>query len=482
MIKAQGGIRKSGILSPWRNPLAPGDRFYRRVSAITRPILNFNGTQYATLSEPVVLYGDFEIEIVLLGHPGNSTESFLSGFLEADPWLYANGESYGNNIALRYDSGSGFQYLSNPAPFKDGRIHRITLSRSGSRITLGVDGNEVSRSLDVPFIINNLFASRNASSLGYGSLFSFKVWDESSELVTDLRFDEPDTIYQRDYTAPYGELIENGNFAFGSDGWTSFNSSFSTESSVAEFVTTSAYGYIEQDFGFLADGSIFELKFDVLPGTSNSLVVVNTYEEDRGTISDVQLAGRRFGVGSHVEYVYSDGLSKIRVRNEEVGATTRVSNISVKRWSGAILQNTLPGDWETISKRGVDNHWLGVELADQSVATIPGEYLGGDTDQYWYWDVTPLNNGDTVLITSTMYGEQLSLNPCGWSTQTGIPGTPDWRLSGGFSGVAQLGGVHTPTSSDGVAARLFCSSQPDTDITFTNISVKRYLEYAEGAL
>ena len=464
------------ITTPMINPIRTG------ISEITRAIMNFNGTQYATLSEPVVLDGDFEIEIFLLGHSEGSTQSLFSGFLEADPWLYANGESYGNNIALRYDSGSGFQYLSNPALFKDGRIHRITLSRRGSRITLGVDGNDVSRSIDVPFIINNLYASRNASSLGYGSLFSFKVWDESSELVTDLRFDEPDTIYQRDYKETYTDLLTNGDFFQGDSGWTNLNSTFSVTDSVAEFTTTTAYGYIEQDLGATIDSSVYELRFDVLPGTSNSLVVLNTYSSDGTTISDVQLAGRRFGVGSHVQYVFSNGFSKLRVRNEEVGAITRVSNISIREWSGAILENTLPGDWEEISKKSGDDFWLGQELADQSVATLPGEYLGGDSDQYWYWDIAPLNNGDVVLISSTMSGEQLSLNPCGWSTQTGIPATPDWRLSGGFSGVAQLGGVHTSTAFDGATIRLFCSSQPDTDITFTNISVKRYLEYAEGAL
>ena len=40
----QKAIQKSGILSPWRNPLAPGDRFYLR----RRPLglLTYDGVPF----------------------------------------------------------------------------------------------------------------------------------------------------------------------------------------------------------------------------------------------------------------------------------------------------------------------------------------------------------------------------------------------------------------------------------------------------
>lgn len=510
MIKAQGGIRKSGILSPWRNPLDPGDRFYRRV--LTRAIMNFNGTQYATLSEPVVLEGDFEIEVYFninfAANSGWSTIFSGSNFRvsgggtndDVVGQLRADGAAFGGTIG-------GSNPVFEPALiFTSEKIERLTIVRSGSDwvFSNGRSTGTLVRSTDSVEMSTFL---KNVSSVGgddtsSGVIFSMRVWKNgdrtSGELVTDLRFDEPATNHQRNYAVPVGsELVTNGDFSQGLSGWSPLSASLSSEEGVIR-VTSTVSGVSARaavtTLNDLVPGQVYRVTTNLVgsggTGHINTTCVLNMRSGINGSGIFTSSPVYPFdGYGQRMELIFTADAESmnlwVRFDNGTADTSTYVEfgEISAQSWSGAILENTLPGDWEEISKKSGDDFWLGVELADQSVATLPGEYIGGSEGQYWYWDIAPLNKGDTVLIRSTMSGNQSSLNPCGWSNQTGIPATSSWRdLGGGFSGSIQLGGVHTSASSDGIAVRVFCSSDPDTDITFTNISVKRYLEYAEGAL
>ncbi|MED5441292.1 MAG: hypothetical protein VYA77_08240 [Pseudomonadota bacterium] len=216
----QKAIQKSGILSPWRNPLDPGDRFYRRV--LTRAIMNMNGTQYATLSEPVVLDGDFEIEWIGVRYVTDTSSS------ENIDTLFAGAELNNNTVAVdvfeerlrmfAYNS-SGNLYpalqatIGETSSFSDGKIQRIRVTYASGVISLYL--NDAVILTDTWNIAGSVAVGVVGARTGAGSrrmsgnVFSFRVWKNgdrnTGELVTDLSFDESDTNYQRNYASPIAD-------------------------------------------------------------------------------------------------------------------------------------------------------------------------------------------------------------------------------------------------------------------------------------
>ena len=218
----QKAIQKSGILSPWRNPLDPGDRFYRRVSAITRAIMNMNGTQYATLSEEVAFDSDFEIEWVGIRYV---TDTSVSD--KADT-LFSGAEEKNNTVVVdvlderlrlfAYDPSGVLSpvlqaTLEETSSFSDGKIQRIRVTYVSGVISLYLndamiltDTWNIAGSVAVGVVGARTDTGFRRMS---GNVFSFRVWKDgdrtSGELVTDLRFDEPDTNYQRNYASPIAD-------------------------------------------------------------------------------------------------------------------------------------------------------------------------------------------------------------------------------------------------------------------------------------
>jgi len=128
VIKAQSGICKSGILSPWRNPLDPGDRFYRRVSAITRAIMNFNGTQYIELDNKITITGECEIEwysqwpesAYIFANAGVGTVN-----VDSDRLAFFDGEVYGAGFNQSSSTGTPLSFTPSAE-----ELHRFKYTRS----------------------------------------------------------------------------------------------------------------------------------------------------------------------------------------------------------------------------------------------------------------------------------------------------------------------------------------------------------------
>tara|TARA_R100001443_G_scaffold50929_2_gene62999 strand:+ start:105 stop:776 length:672 start_codon:yes stop_codon:yes gene_type:complete len=177
--------------------------------------MNMNSTQFATLSEPEVLDSDFEIEWVGAKFD-SSTGTLFGGVLEKQTAIVVD-----VNPGLRlfaYDS-SGFvtpvleASAFDTSKFTDGKLHNVRVVYSGGVVSLYVDGN---------ILLTDTWNLSSAVGLGVvgardttafrtmsGNVLSFKVWKNgdrnTGELVTDLRFDEPDTIYQRNYASPIAD-------------------------------------------------------------------------------------------------------------------------------------------------------------------------------------------------------------------------------------------------------------------------------------
>lgn len=338
-------------------------RLKHQIKEITRDILNFNGTQYATLSEPVVLDGDFEVEVfaVVLSKGAGGSAKLLDGSGSSDrlDWHFtaANGafDSRPYFSSHKVDGDETYQFTP------DSNIHRFTVARDSSA---GHQGSVVVGNIGTRFNYD--------TGMIDGSIFSIRIWKDgdrnTGELVTDLRFDEPDTIYQRNYASP------------------------------------------------IAD------------------------ENDPD-------------------------------------------------WSGAILENTLPGDWEEISKKSGDDFWLGVELYTQDVWLNPFT----QQDQWTYEPST-----DTWLMVGDGSSSVLRLIP--------LPDQPDVaRLIYEVERISGTGTVGLTASDpnyilddsdfagDGVAEgtvilpaadlnQLFKRGSGVVTIRVSRPSLRRYLEYAEGAL
>ena len=342
MIKS--AIKHSAIRSAIRKPFIASDDGYREY--LKRSVFEFNGTQWGELSEPVVLDGDFEIEMFITGDLfGDSTQSLFSGVLTEDPWLYVNGVSNGNNVALRYDSGSGFQYLSNPAPFKDGKIHRITLTRIGATVSLGIDGDEVSRSINIPFVLNNLYASRSGTSLGYGNIFSIRNWKNGNrntgELILNVPFDESGSDYQRNRAVAQGVELYSDSFAlpefFSRDG-----------NIITKTGTTSGTIFIAN----VEAGKQYKLSFRKDSHSAGSPNLRDQFNNQYvfPLMSTLESSGKTY------EFLFTattDG----QVGINGTSSLWSVSELSIREWSGIILQNALPEDWMQIEKKRYWDYW-----------------------------------------------------------------------------------------------------------------------------
>ena len=327
----QKAIQKSGILSPWCNPLDPGDRFYRRVSAITRAIMNFNGTQYATLSEPVVLDGDFEIEWT------GSVTGVDADQVIANTELYAKLRvTKSGHVQFLVGDGSGWLSVAllSSTRIDDGKLHTVSITRVDETYYLAVDGQiESTRTVAGCDVQMATLFRRSSSNIEYmkGVPFSLKIWKDgdrnTGELVTDLRFDQSDTNYQRNYAV-----------ALGSEMWTSGN---------YDSVNVPAWSTIVSQTLLSVAGRCYEVSMDV--------------SVDSGAIHIVNFSGYPHisESGRYSYVVHAKNTGQFVIQSMGNGFAGSIRNVSIKERSSAILENTLPGDWEEISKKSGDDFWTG---------------------------------------------------------------------------------------------------------------------------
>tara|TARA_B100000676_G_C18038591_1_gene823375 strand:+ start:573 stop:1646 length:1074 start_codon:yes stop_codon:yes gene_type:complete len=348
------------MTTPMINPIRTG------LSKITRAILNSNGTQYATLSEPVVLNSACEIEWVCIW-PELDGAWFLADTtdddLNASRFLTHSGAISG----LGFSSATPLSTAPEP-----GLISRVNYKRSSNGdVSFSVNGEVLgTTTYSGPISINSLFTSWGGSTSipkYKGVHFSTRIWKDgdrnTGELVTDLRFDEPDTIYQRNYASP------------------------------------------------IAD------------------------ENDPD-------------------------------------------------WSGAILQNALPGDWEEISKQSSDDFWLGVD--ESTTADLSRAGSSDDCEVF-------LENGNLRIVSYTtnpawigahfsnlksgpLYQVSFIADEFTASSGLEIIGSSDTDVLTGFQSIDVI-----PVTSR-ISVRDRDGHSAGDEYYLHGISIRRKLKYAEGAL
>lgn len=345
------------MTTPMINPIRTG------ISEITRAILNFNGTQYATLSEDIEFPDEFRVEALVYfgdcpdGHSvrlwGNEAEYGL-GFLS-----YSR-ES--GNLVVR-DANAWIQVANLSLDYS---IHRITVSRpsGSSTITIEVNGVPVgSYSSGALYRIRYLMRAYGSDISTWGNqadstLFSFSAWSteipDTDSLNASYRFDQPDTIYQRNYA-----------------------------SSITD------------------------------PNDPN--------------------------------------------------------------WSGAILQNVLPGDWETVTKKEGDDYWLGEENVF-SADVVAGFWQVLPGNVYTIDGTQTSNNDITTDSAMTVGGTYIFTGLC-----ENIVGTFAFRAGPNEILLIESDGFFEAELTAEIVD-IVLRAQPGSSGTFSKLSVRRKFQYAEGAL
>ena len=495
-------------------------------AAVKRYILNFNGTQYAVLSEPVVLDGDFEIEVyfsinfsanagwsTILSGPGIRVSGGGTNDSSGVGSLRADGTSFGGTI------GGENSVFDLPFRFGSDKIERLSIVRSGSNWTFNngrSDGSIVRNagSVELSTFFRNV-SPNGADDSAIGTIFSARIWKNgdrnTGELVTNLRFDEPDTIYQRDVSKPVGaELVTNGSFDTSTGGWEELNSNV-TWSSGAIRVTSATTGVAAraaaQEITGLIPGKTYFLSGELVGAggtdSGNCSCVLNMRSLTEGSYGITSTAFPRDGLGQKLETVFTADSPVMnlwaRFDNGNADETTYVEydNLSIREWSGAILENVLPGDWEEISKKSGDDFWLGtteLRRSDEEItANTPSTYDSsiGVLHVARTSEATGGCDISEKLVTGQSYKFYAKykdyFGPVPAIDQIGL------GLYRAFSVSDLVPREFTPVTSTYLETSHIGTSASDSSlsvilssggmgISMKDISIKRYLEYAEGAL
>lgn len=452
------------MTTPMINPIRTG------ISEITRAILNFNGTQYATLSEPVVLDGDFEVEL-LVAPVGEDFMQLLSG--------------EGDTFNVRADNQlvlilGGSTVSTFPVAVDRNKINRVILKRTSLVYEAFVNGSSASHTavelngFSIETILGH--TSYGTPSPFQGCPFLIRIWKNgdrnTGELVTDLRFDEPDTIYQRNYA------VESGSSVVGS-GWV-------IPDGYIGILSQSQSGFIQDNSEGGGDGTRAAQVFSGLSvGTTYKVATTNagssTYnvyirEGSNAGNGPVVYSSVTQAPGETLEFDFEATSTDMNILYSNTGSVELSATCLVETFSGCILQNTLPGDWETVQKKRWWDYWTWVQ-------NLFGPSLLASS-----WD----DNGDGSYTKNTDSWGQLGENPGNVTS----PGTYQIQLNylgsnlrlytqnpaGGNQFIPIPDQYNVLWDYDVPEAGLWIDSNVAAGDTVSDVVFRRKLQYAEGAL
>ena len=340
------------IKSPLTSPLRPA--LTSPYELITRSVFELNGTQWGELSETVVLAGDFEIEVKYL-KSGTSTTTFFGGKLENINCVVMDFNS--NRLrAFAYDENGDISSVlqasqTDSDAAADGRIHVVRLVYVSGQASILVDGVLVAEgywglatSVEVTQALSRTL---NGFREFVGVVFDFKIWTNgdrnTGELILNVPFDESGSDYQRNRAVALGEELAGklAPVAIGST-WDSLGGG---------------------RYRAVSDGSYLTIKW---PCTSGVKYLVRFDVEYLGSgglrlNSATDLTSWDFGSTDRTitHLVEADG-TNIGIKHDN-SCDFIISNISIREWSGVILQSALPEDWMKIEKKRWWDYWLGVK-------------------------------------------------------------------------------------------------------------------------
>lgn len=321
------------IKSPLTSPLRPA--LTSPYELISRSVFELNGTQWGELSEPVVLDGDFEIELACYAVDSpNLNQTFLAG---TDFRFQVVGATDKLILSYRDTSDARRDVVFDELEFNHRKINSITIIRVGDVYTTTL--NSVSQ----PKTVTNIksFAPDsigvNTSGLGgsdelVGMILGFKVWTNGDRTTGDLilnePFDESGSDYQRNRAVALGENIS------------SVENELNCNSSTA-YVTFNRDDPVEPGY-YLATLTIHSVDFGGLKINLDVGAQDSVFFSSPATVE----------IGFHTD---DSVFAAIQAGASGFGG---VISFSLSKWSGVILKSALPEDWMQIEKKRWRDYWL----------------------------------------------------------------------------------------------------------------------------
>lgn len=182
---------------------------------------------------------------------------------------------------------------------------------------------------------NSLSISNDNLIVAENDIITCNVPNNVTEItVTNNGVEEVITDIPNIYTLPNKtlgeELIVNGDFSDGVNGWNAVNSTISADLNQLTITSTSAYGYAEQ---YIVEGenTIYNLTFDVASTEQGVSALVYIYNLDYSISSHSALINTNFSSGSYSFNVPLIGVRMIRLRVLQSNSSVVFSNVSLKK-------------------------------------------------------------------------------------------------------------------------------------------------------
>jgi len=330
---------------------------------ITRYFRENNGVaDYYQLLEPVDLTGDFEIEAECF----ISDLEFAPIFGGAQFGLRTDADGLLRFILPRTDLSLSPRY----APVGGhivaaGKLNTFTARKSGNDFYVGLNGVEVSNTFsDIDASISFLYVAAvdvpnqgTPSARLFGGVTRLKTWvngdRNTGDLIHNFKFDEPNSVYQRNHAVAQGiNLIPENSLASGA-GWSTSVLTFADALIFDGENNFASASYSTSDIKY---GTYYRVDFELFDYVSGNFEVVLT-----DTTSDyIQGNGKK----SIYLKTAASGIQRVilRCRNGIGEGNFKVKNLVIREFHGCEVVGGMPEDWFQVERQPHWNYWLGPEL------------------------------------------------------------------------------------------------------------------------
>lgn len=466
------------IKSPLTSPLRPA--LTSPYELITRSVFELNGTQWGELSESFVVSAgqSFELEIEYYIQPETGDNNYL----------YGHKDNYQNRLSV-YDGNQGTGSLrlgtggmDLPAGTIDiGKISVFNLRRQDSRLFVnGVDlTDEYSGNVDSFLDLQVLARNNGSGSFMEGLILSFKAWvgvGESRSLQHNIGLDQSGTSYQSDLSRPTGtDLLGIGDF-YGPVGWTEFGSLGVSSGIAGGFATierTSSY------CGYYAPIT--------LEAGKTYLIECDAQISGGDAVASLSLRSGQYGGGDALVVASGESNGKLQIHYKPDSSITRYitlgagsdvgivrySGLTIREWSGVILQNALPEHWMQIERKDWWNYWLGPQV----FTALSGSGWTITNSGYQWSKDSSLTVDIAELVAGQSFELAFQISDFVGVGDTGLSATSVSNFSGSrVSENSKFKGDFT-LDLDSPLVRWF--ARDSHSYTVSNLSVRRKLEIAQ---
>jgi hypothetical protein len=444
------------IKSPLTSPLRPA--LTSPYELITRSVFELNGTQWGELSKLIVLNSSFELEWKSQWPQGDSGGYFFANNNGS------NGQS--DRFVMSSDKkifGAGFngtQVIE--TAFADQSIHAFRLvSVLGGDVTFYVDNTIVASAPALfPVNINSIgdqYDSATSVTNYAGIFYDLKVWTNgdrnTGDLILNVPFDESGSDYQRNRAVPLGVNLADSEPSNIRETW--------ADNGDGSFTALSNGEYLAVEWSGVVAGKVYKISYDIVHHSDGGIRVINGSVSEPWNISTVD--GRRD------VYVTADSTS-LGFRHDN-DANFTISDVSIREWSGVILQTALPEDWMRIEKKRRWDYWLGVENVF-SADVVAGFWQALPGNVYTI-DGTQTSNNDITTDSAMTVGGTFIFTGLGEN----IVGTFAFRAGPNEILIIESAGFFEAELTAEIVD-IVLRAQPGASGTFSKLSVRRKLEIA----